>query len=160
MTFYFSSVEARVFDVSGGNPRRSKAAMLLKGRLQAAFSRSSPLPLTSQTQERNAGLRSDYIAQVLHNMRLFLFLRESPNCFEGRLAALMRFSSSPPGYGKTTTVRARPSVSFAVLPRLPGLTKNARGRKAKKQFWANQETKNPASLSEDRVIFNYMFFQS
>ena len=50
--------------------------------------------------------------------------------------AFVRFSSSPPGVGKSKTVRARPSASFFDLPRLPGLTKNVRGHEAEKRFEA------------------------
>ena len=55
----FSSVRARVLRVSGGNPRRSLAG-IPPGVIGAdpAISRSSPLPLTLRTQERNDGLEA------------------------------------------------------------------------------------------------------
>ena len=47
-------------------------------------------------------------------------------CFENPCRA-MRLTPSPPGDGKIKTVRARPSASFFILPRVPGLASNACG---------------------------------
>ena len=59
---------------------------------------------------------------------------------------LARFSSSAPGYGSSKTVRARPSASFFELPRLPALTKTARGPRGQETIRVNAGPVAPQDL--------------